>query len=118
MLLYRAPHSLQSFLHLVTPYQIRLPDRKPSQSCLVGLNHRYEFTDADDELLSDRALPNGTTMSPDARVSIESGEAGDLDELCEAADGDWMGANERNLDCCWLEVEVVEAMVCGGWLGE
>lgn len=98
--LYRALHRLQSFYHLAISYHQYLPGRKPRQSCLVGLNHRYEFTDADDELLSDRALPNGTTMSPAARALIDSGEAGDLDRLSEAADGDWMGVNGRNLDCC------------------
>jgi hypothetical protein len=34
------------------------------------LNHRYEFIDADEAVLSDLALPNGTTMSPASSASL------------------------------------------------
>jgi hypothetical protein len=61
-------------------------------------NHRYEFADADEAVLSDLALSNGTMMSPASREP-----PGVFDKLGKAVGVDWMGDRGRKLDLefCW-----------------
>jgi hypothetical protein len=79
-------------------------------SCFVVPNQRYEFVDADEAVLSDLALSNGTMMSPAWREAL-----GVFDKLGKAVGLDWMGESGRKLDLelCW--VGLGEAMLICEW---
>lgn len=49
-------------------------------SCFAVPNQRYEFADADEAVLSDLALPNGTMMSPAMRALAVSADESVFDK--------------------------------------
>jgi hypothetical protein len=73
-------------------------------------SQRYEFVDADEAVLSDLALSNGTMMSPAWREAL-----GVFDKQGKAVGVDWMGESGRKLDLelCW--VGLGEAMLICEW---
>lgn len=67
------------------------------------LSQRYEFADADEALLSDLALPNGTMISLVVRASLEFVDDGVFEKLGMDVGVDWTGDSGRNLICSCVD---------------